>query len=110
MNKILVLLALTLAILTSCADVHDHIHEHSVEIEGKDLKILKVREVAELWNIDANVFLDEIIKEFDLIGNYTIETVIDDMRIEYKFSPALIKDIAENIKSRSELTKDDSNE
>jgi hypothetical protein len=89
-------------LLAGCTDATEHTHDHSVEIEGKDMKILTVREVAELWDIEPVVFLNEIIAEFELENDYTEDTVIEEMREEYKFSPALIKDIAEEIKMKSE--------
>jgi hypothetical protein len=79
---------------------HEHDDEHSVEIEGKDLKLLSVQEVADLWEIDSKVFLSNIITEFDLKESYDVDFVLDDMREEYSFSPALIKDMAEEIKQQ----------
>jgi hypothetical protein len=76
----------------------DELHDHSVEIEGSDMKQLSVQQVADLWEIDSEVLLNQIIEEFNFKGNYTTETVLEDMRLEYKFSPAIIKDIAEDIK------------
>lgn len=101
MKKLLILFILTIILLMGCTDVNDYIHYHSVEIEGKDIKMLTVREVAELWDIDPVTFLKEIISEFQLENNYTIDTVIEEMRDEYKFSPALIKDIAQEMKNLS---------
>ena len=78
----------------------DHEHDHSVEIEGSEMKNLTVKEVADLWEIDAKILLSEIITEFDLKGDYTINTVLEEIRdTEYKFSPAIIKDLAEEIKN-----------
>ncbi len=77
---------------------HSDEHVHSVEIEGKELRLLTVQEVADLWEIDSGVFLSRIITEFDLKENYTIDTVLEDIRGEYAFSPAIIKDISEEIK------------
>jgi hypothetical protein len=79
----------------------DHLHDHSVEIEGKDLKALTVKQVADLWEIDSTVLLNEIIKEFNFEKNYTVNTILEEMRLEYKFSPAIIKDIAERIKTEN---------
>ena len=77
---------------------HDELHDHSVEIEGKDLKLLTVQEVAYLWEIDSEILLLRITTEFDLKESYTVHSVLEDIRAEYAFSPALIKDIAEEIK------------
>ncbi len=71
---------------------------YSVEIEGRDMKLLSVQEIADLWGISSDVLLKRIISEFGLKGNYTVSTILEDMRKEYKFSPAIIKDIAEDIK------------
>ncbi len=77
---------------------HDELHDHSVEIEGKDLKLLTVQEVAYLWEIDSEILLSKITTEFDLKESYSVYSVLEDIRIEYPFSPALIKDLAEEIK------------
>ncbi|MFH1590940.1 MAG: hypothetical protein ABIC95_03350 [archaeon] len=45
------------------------------------------------------MLLTAIVSEFALEGDYSVASVLDDMRVEYKFSPALIKDIAESIKN-----------
>ena len=77
---------------------HDEEHAHSVEIEGKDMKSLTVQEVANLWEIDEEILLLKIITEFSLERDYTADTVLEDIREEYAFSPAIIKDMAEEIK------------
>jgi len=80
----------------------EHEHDHSVEIEGSEMKRLTIQEVADLWEIDSEELLGRIIKEFNLEGNYTAETTLEYIRDEeYKFSPAIIKDIAEEIKKQS---------
>jgi hypothetical protein len=79
----------------------DHEHEHSVEIEGSKIKQLTIQQIANLWQIDSNELLTRIIDEFDFQENYTTETILEEMRNEYKFSPAIIKDIAEEIKQEN---------
>ena len=76
----------------------DDEHDHSVEIEGSEMKELTVQEAANLWEIDSEVLLLSIITEFDLKESYTVDTVLEDMRGEYAFSPAIVKDMAEEIK------------
>jgi len=102
MKKILMLLSLVLLIaVTGCVSEHvDELHDHSIEIEGKDMKLLSVQEVADLWEIDSEVLLQDMIQEFDLTGEYTVDSILDDIRNEYKFSPAMIKDMAEKIKQQ----------
>ncbi|MCK4997291.1 hypothetical protein KAS08_03220 [Candidatus Pacearchaeota archaeon] len=77
---------------------HEDEHDHSVEIEGSEMKILTVQEVADLWEIDSEVLLSKMISQFDLKESYTADSVLEDIREEYAFSPALIKDMAEEIK------------
>jgi len=80
----------------------DHEHDHSVEIEGSVMKSLTIQEIANLWEINSEKLLDRIIQEFDLQENYTTETTLEYIRdTEYKFSPAIIKDIAEEMKSQN---------
>ena len=76
----------------------DHEHDHSVEIEGSEIKLLTIQKIADLWEINSEKLLGRIIQEFDFQENYTTETILEEMRNEYKFSPAIIKDIAEEIK------------
>jgi len=88
-------------------ELHDHSdeeheHDHSVEIEGKEMKSLTIQEIADLWEIDSETLLSRIIEEFELEINYTVDTVLDDMREEYPFSPAAVKDMAEELKTGDE--------
>jgi len=76
----------------------EHEHDHSVEIEGSKMKQLTIQQIADLWQINSDILLNGIIQEHSFQENYTTETILEDMRYEYKFSPAVIKDIAEEIK------------
>ena len=104
-TTIILLTILILIAITGCTSHsgHEHSdddeHEHSVEISGSEIKQLAIQQIADLWEIDSQKLLNGIIEEFDFKGNYTPQTVLDDMRFEYQFSPAIIKDIAEEIKS-----------
>jgi hypothetical protein len=73
-------------------------HEYSVQIEGSEMKKLTVRQVAKMWEIDAQVLLDKIAAKFNLKKTYSLDSTLDDLRGEYKFSPAMIKEITESIK------------
>jgi hypothetical protein len=106
MKKIIFLISLlVLVVIIGCTSDYDHdhdddhLHDHSVEIEGSEMRQLTIKQVADLWVIDSQQLLDRIVKEFNLKGDYTTETVVDVMRLEYKFSPAIVKDIAEEIKT-----------
>lgn len=79
---------------------HDDEHDHSVEIKGSDMKTLSIQEVADLWEIDSKVLLSKIILKFDLKENHNVNSILEDIREEYKFSPAQIKDMAEEIKQQ----------
>lgn len=72
---------------------------YSVEIEGDVMKTLTIQQIADLWEIDAKTLLTQIINTYKFKGPYTIDTKLDQMRVEYKFSPSQIKDIAEGIKT-----------
>ena len=103
MKKILIVMILVVIIgLVGCVSNHEHDdeHDHSIEIEGSEIKYLTVQEVANLWEIDSEVLLSNIILEFELKGEYTINSVLEDIREEYAFSPAIIKDIAEELKQQ----------
>lgn len=94
------MLLLSSFFISGCLE--EHSHDHSVEIEGKTMRFLSVEEIAYLWDVDPYLLLNEIINEFDLKGSYTIKTMLDDIREEYKFSPAMIKDMAEDLKNQKE--------
>jgi hypothetical protein len=71
---------------------------YSVEISGDDMSHLTVQDIADLWEIESEILLTEIINTFELQGEYTTNTTLEEMRKEYAFSPTLIKEIAEKIK------------
>ncbi len=105
MKKITIFSLMAIAIILigtmgylSYSGIEDEEHDHSVEIEGKDMKLLTIQEIANLWEIDSEEFLSRIKTKFNLKGSYTINTTLEDIREEYAFSPAMIKDIAEEIK------------
>ena len=103
MKKALLIISLIVMIaLVGCISEQEHeeLHDHSVEIEGKDMKLLSVQEVADLWEIDSEALLQDIIQEFDLKDKYTVNSILEELREEYKFSPAMIKDMAEEIKQQ----------
>ena len=77
----------------------DHEHDHSVEIEGREMRMLTVQQIADLWEINSEDLLRAIITEFDLEKEYTTDTLLDVIRLEYKFSPGLVKDLAEDLKA-----------
>jgi len=80
----------------------EHEHDHFVEIEGSAMRALTVQEIADLWEIDSEILLLKIIEEFGLQGDYAVDTILDEIReSEYKFSPAMIKDFAEEIKTQN---------
>ena len=81
-------------------EAEEHEHDHYVQIEGSEMKALSVQEVAELWEIDPEVLLSEIIAEFDLQKEYDVDVTLEEIRqAEYKFSPAIIKDLAEEVRN-----------
>ena len=108
MKKILLVISLVVMVaLVGCTSdyEYDDEHDHSVEIEGSDLMTLAVQEVADLWEIDSEVLLSKIVTEFNLKGSYTIDSDLEVIRLEYKFSPAQIKDMAEEIKLQGLLNE-----
>ena len=101
MKRILLILSLIVIItLAGCTSEHDDLHDHSVEIEGSEMNFLTVQQVADLWEINSETLLINIVTEFELEGNYTTESILEDIREEYSFSPALIKDMAEEMKQQ----------
>ena len=84
--------------LVELENEHEHEHDHFAEIEGSAIKQLTIQQIADLWQVDAQGLLENIIQEFNFQETYTIETILEEMRNEYKFSPAVIKDIAEEMR------------
>ena len=82
----------------SQVNAHSQEHDYSVEIEGSEMKKLTISQIASMWEIDAQLLLGKIVTEFGLTHEYNTDSVLDDLRNENKFSPSLIKEIAENIK------------
>ncbi len=79
----------------------DESHDYSVEISGQELKTMTIKEVATLWEIDPDILLQQILSNFGLHNDYSINSTIEEMRAEIPFSPTEIKTIAENNKSGS---------
>ena len=75
--------------------------EYSVEVEGDVMKTLSIKQIADLWGIDPQKLLAEIIATYKFKNAYTTDTILGDMRVEYKFSPSQIKEIAEGIMTNS---------
>jgi len=107
MNKIIIFSLITISVILigvfgylSYSEIEEHgdEHDHSVEIEGSELRMLTVQEVADLWKIDSGVLLSRMIQEFDLKETYNVNDDLENIRQEYAFSPTLIKDMAEEIK------------
>jgi hypothetical protein len=77
-------------------DEHEEIY--SVEISGQDMKKLTIKEIADLWEIDADELLNALIDEFSLQEDYSSSDTLDILRAEYRFSPSEAKAVAESIK------------
>jgi len=78
---------------------NDGIIEYPVHINGRELKVMSIGELAQVWGIDSGLLLNELVKEFNLEQTYDIDNTIDDLRGEFRFSPYQIKEIAERIKT-----------
>ncbi len=96
-------------LLFGCTTELDNEHEedHFVEISGSDMKQLTIQEIADLWDINPDTLLESIISQFDLRDKYTTQNTLDELREEYKFSPAQIKEIADEIKLGGEHDRQD---
>lgn len=76
--------------------------EYSVEISGQTLKNSTIEQIAAQWGIDTQTLLNYIVNEFGLNGNYNTKNILENLRQEYRFTPAQIKTIAENIKKTAQ--------
>jgi hypothetical protein len=79
----------------------DNLTELQAHVNGREMKTMSLEKLAQVWGIDANQLLEEIKNEFKLTEEYNINSTIDDLRGEYRFSPYQIMEIAERIKTTS---------
>lgn len=70
-----------------------------VQVSGAELRGMTINEIANLWEIDATTLLNKLIDTFDLKETYTINSTVNDLRLEYRFSPFEIKDMADQLKT-----------
>jgi len=64
-----------------------------------EMKSMTIADIANLWGIDVGKLLDEIQNEYELSQQYSVNSTIDDLREEYRFSPYQVMEIAERIKA-----------
>jgi len=69
----------------------------SVHISGRDMKSSTISEIGALWGIGGNELLEAVEQEFGLTRPYTVDDVLDSLRDEYRFSPAQVKALAEDL-------------
>ncbi len=50
----------------------DELHDHSVEIEGREMKLLTVQQVADLWEIDSKELFDVGNRDLQKISRFYI--------------------------------------
>ena len=79
----------------------DNLTELQAHVNGREMKTMSFEKLSQVWGIDANQLLEEIKNEFKLTEEYNINSTIDDLRGEYRFSPYQIMEIAERIKTTS---------
>jgi len=72
--------------------------EALAHLNGRELKEIKILDLAKLWGMDAELLLSELVGEFNLTEKYTVDNIIEDLRGEFRFSPFQINDLAEKIK------------
>jgi hypothetical protein len=77
----------------------DNISGLQTHVSGMEMKTMTIADIATLWGIDAGKLLDGIQNEFELSQQYSVNSTIDDLREEYRFSPYQIMEIAERIKA-----------
>jgi len=81
--------------------------EYSVEIPGSRMKTMTIDEIAQLWGIDANQLLNTLKEDLLLKMDYSINNTVDDLRAEVRFSPSIIKGVAENLKKQKSPQSED---
>jgi len=71
---------------------------YSVEVSGSQLKSMTITEIAQLWEIDASSLLKTLKENLLLENNYTVNSTINELRAEIRFSPSLVKMVAEGLR------------
>ena len=79
----------------------DNISGLQAHVNGMEMKTMTIADIAAIWGIDAGELLDGIKNEFELTQMHNVDSTIDDLRGEYRFSPYQIMEIAERIKTAS---------
>jgi len=82
--------------------------EYSMEIPGSRMRTMTIDEIAQLWDIDANQLLNKLKEDLLLNTDYNINNTVDDLRAEVRFSPSIIKGVAENLKKQKSSLSEDS--
>jgi hypothetical protein len=77
----------------------DNISGLQTHVSGMEMKSMTIADIANLWGIDVGKLLDEIQNEFELSQQYSVNSTINDLRGEYRFSPYQIMEIAERIEA-----------
>ena len=77
----------------------DNISGLQTHVSGMEMKTMTIADIATLWGIDVGKLLDGIQNEFELSQQYSVNSTINDLRGEYRFSPYQITEIAERIKA-----------
>ena len=76
----------------------DNIAGLQAHVSGIEMKTMTIADIAALWGIDAGELLEGIENEFELTQEYSVDSTINDLRGEYRFSPYQIMEIAQRIK------------
>jgi hypothetical protein len=79
----------------------DNLTGLQAHVSGMEMKTMTIADIAALWGIDAGELLEGIKNEFELTQEYNMDSTIDDLRGEYRFSPYQIMEIAQRIKTAS---------
>lgn len=77
----------------------DNISGLQTHVSGMEMKSMTIADIANLWGIDVGKLLDKIQNKFELSQQYSVNSTINDLRGEYRFSPYQIMEIAERIKA-----------
>ena len=79
----------------------DNLTGLQAHVNGMEMKTMTIAEIAILWGVDGDKLLEGIKNEFGLTQGYDVNSTIDDLRGEYRFSPYQIMEIAQRIKTAS---------
>ena len=69
------------------------------EVSTYSLEYMSIREIADKWKIRADYYLYRFVDDYQLQGNYTVDSKLSELQAEGEFSTQRARDLATEIES-----------